>query len=153
MKELVFASGNLHKLREVKEVLGDQYKVLGLADIGCKEEIPETAHTLDGNALQKARYVKEKYGFDCFADDTGLEVEALNGEPGVYSARYAGENASFDDNVQKMLKAMNGLENRKARFRTVISLILNDKQLFFEGICEGQIEESFMARVAMQSRA
>ena len=140
--KLVFATNNKHKLNELKNLLDGSFDLMTLNEIGCFEEIEETATTLEGNAKIKTDHVKQNYGFDCFADDTGLEVEALNGEPGVYSARYAGENASFDDNVQKMLKAMNGLENRKARFRTVISLILNGKQLFFEGVCEGQIEES-----------
>jgi len=140
--KLVFATNNKHKLSELKNLLDGSFELMTLNEIECFEEIEETATTLEGNAKIKTDHVKQNYGFDCFADDTGLEVEALNGEPGVYSARYAGENASFDDNVQKMLKAMNGLENRKARFRTVISLILNGKQLFFEGICEGQIEES-----------
>jgi len=140
--KLVFATNNEHKLNELKNLLDGSFELMTLNEIECFEEIEETATTLEGNAQIKTDHVKLNYGFDCFADDTGLEVEALNGEPGVYSARYAGENASFDDNVQKMLKAMKGLENRKARFRTVISLILNGKQLFFEGICEGQIEES-----------
>ncbi len=140
--KLVFATNNKHKLNELKNLLDGSFDLMTLNEIGCFEEIEETATTLEGNAKIKTDHVKQNYGFDCFADDTGLEVEALNGEPGVYSARYAGENASFDDNVQKMLKAMHGLENRKARFRSVISLILNGKQLFFEGVCEGQIEES-----------
>ncbi len=140
--KLVFATNNKHKLNELKNILDGSFDLMTLNEIGCFEEIEETATTLEGNAKIKTDHVKQNYGFDCFADDTGLEVEALNGEPGVYSARYAGENASFDDNVQKMLKAMHGLENRKARFRSVISLILNGKQLFFEGVCEGQIEES-----------
>ena len=140
--KLVFATNNKHKLEEVKNLLGDSFNLMTLNEIGCHEEIEETATTLEGNAKIKSDHVKLHYGFDCFADDTGLEVEALNGEPGVYSARYAGEHATFDDNVQKMLNAMTGVKNRKARFRTVISLILNGEQLFFEGICDGVIEES-----------
>lgn len=140
--KLVFATNNKHKLEEVKNLLGDTFNLMTLNEIGCHEDIEETASSLEGNAKIKSDHIKEHYGFDCFADDTGLEVEALNGEPGVYSARYAGENATFDDNVQKMLKAMSGMKNRKARFRTVISLILNGEQLFFEGICDGVIEES-----------
>ena len=139
--KLVFATNNKHKLEEVKNLLGDSFNLMTLNEIGCHEDIEETATTLEGNAKIKSDHVKLHYGFDCFADDTGLEVEALNGEPGVYSARYAGEQATFDDNVQKMLKAMSGMKNRKARFRTVISLILNGEQLFFEGVCDGIIEE------------
>jgi len=140
--KLVFATNNQHKLKEVKDLLPSTLEILTLNDIGCYEDIEETADTLEGNAKIKSDHVRHQYGFDSFADDTGLEVEALNGEPGVYSARYAGENATFEDNVQKMLKAMLGIKNRKARFRTVISLYLNDEQLFFEGICHGYIEES-----------
>lgn len=139
---LVFATNNKHKLEEVKNLLGDSFNLMTLNEIGCHEDIEETATTLEGNAKIKSDHVKIHYGFDCFADDTGLEIEALNGEPGVYSARYAGEQATFDDNVQKMLKAMSGMKNRKARFRTVISLTLNGEQLFFEGICDGIIEET-----------
>lgn len=140
--KLVFATNNKHKLEEVKNLLGDSFNLMTLNDIGCMEDIDETAITLEGNAKIKSDHIMQNYGLDCFADDTGLEVEALNGEPGVYSARYAGENASFEDNVNKMLKAMTGIKNRNARFRTVISLILNGKQLFFEGVCDGYIEES-----------
>ncbi len=140
--KLVFATNNQHKLEEVKNLLGKSFNLMTLNDIGCLEDIDETAITLEGNAKIKSDHIMQNYGFDCFADDTGLEVEALNGEPGVYSARYAGENASFEDNVNKMLKAMTGIKNRNARFRTVISLILNGKQSFFEGVCDGHIEES-----------
>lgn len=140
--KLVFATNNKHKLSEVQDLLPAEIKVVTLKDIQCHEDIEETAETLEGNAKIKSDHVKIHYGFDCFADDTGLEVEALNGAPGVYSARYAGEEATFEDNVQKILGAMKGVENRKARFRTVISLYLDGKQLFFEGICEGFIEES-----------
>ena len=140
--KLVFATNNKHKLEEVKGLLSKDIEVLTLNEINCHEDIEETAETLEGNAKLKSDHVKIHYGFDCFADDTGLEVEALNGAPGVYSARYAGEEATFEDNVQKILGAMQGVENRKARFRTVISLYLNNKQLFFEGICDGFIEEA-----------
>jgi len=140
--KLVFATNNKHKLEEVKGLLSKDIEVLTLNEINCHEDIEETAETLEGNAKIKSDHVKIHYGFDCFADDTGLEVEALNGAPGVYSARYAGEEATFEDNVQKILGAMKGVENRKARFRTVISLYLNNKQLFFEGICDGFIEEA-----------
>lgn len=139
--KLVFATNNQHKLQEVQELLTDKIKLVTLKEIGCEEDIEETAETLEGNAQIKSDHVKNGYGFDCFADDTGLEVEALDGAPGVYSARYAGENATFQDNVDKLLQALSGEPNRKARFRTVISLTLDGKQLFFEGICDGIIEE------------
>lgn len=139
--KLVFATNNNHKLNEVQDLLPKGIQILTLNDIGCLEDIHETAETLEGNAKIKSDHVKIHYGFDCFADDTGLEVEALNGAPGVYSARYAGEEATFEDNVQKLLKAMKGVSNRKARFRTVISLNIEGKQKYFEGVCEGFIEE------------
>lgn len=140
--KLVFATNNQHKLSEVQDLLPPGIEVVTLKDIKCHEDIEETAETLEGNAKIKSDHIRINYGFDCFADDTGLEVEALEGAPGVYSARYAGEEATFDDNVQKLLGAMKGVENRKARFRTVISLYLDQKQLFFEGICDGFIEEA-----------
>ncbi len=140
--KIVFATNNEHKLKEVRNLLDGSFELMTLNQIGCFEEIEETATTLEGNAKIKTDHVKQNYGHDCFADDTGLEVDALNGEPGVYSARYAGEQATFDDNVEKLLESMSGIKNRNARFRTVISLILNGEQLFFEGICEGYIEES-----------
>lgn len=140
--KLVFATNNKHKVEEVKDLLARELELLTLNDINCHEDIPETADTLEANAKIKSDHVKIHYGFDCFADDTGLEVEALDGAPGVYSARYAGEKATFEDNVHKLLGALKGSQNRKARFRTVISLYLNGKQLFFEGICDGYIEES-----------
>ena len=140
--KIVFATNNKHKVKEIKDLLPSNIKVLTLDDIGCFEEIEETEKTLEGNAKIKSDHVKHNYDFDCFADDTGLEVEVLNGAPGVYSARYAGEKATFEDNVQKLLTALKGVQNRKARFRTVISLYLNGKQLFFEGICDGFIEKS-----------
>src|SRR5205085_9232777 len=121
--KLVFATNNQHKLKEIKSMLGDSVTILSLEDVGCEEELPETASTLKGNALQKANYVFQKYGMDCFDDDTGLEIEALGGRPGVYSARFAGSHRSDADNVQKVLSEMKGIENRKARFKTVIALI------------------------------
>ena len=141
MKKIVFATNNMNKLRELREIMDGLYEVLSLNDIGCHEEIIEDADTIQGNAKIKADYVTNKYHVDCFADDTGLEVEALNGAPGVYSARYSGEHCSYQDNVNKMLGAMKGVENRKAAFRTVIALNLNGKSYFFEGRCDGHITE------------
>jgi XTP/dITP diphosphohydrolase len=137
--KLVFATNNRHKLEEIRALVSESIHILGLHDIGCHDEIEETETTLEGNAQIKSDYVFDNFGLNCFADDTGLEVEALGGSPGVYSARYAGENATFQDNVDKLLKALKDVENRKARFRTVISLKIGDQQHFFEGICEGQI--------------
>ena len=142
MKQIVFATNNKNKLREIREIMSDLYEVLSLDDIGCHEEIVEDAETIEGNAKIKADFVTNKYHVDCFADDTGLEVEALNGAPGVYSARYAGEHCSYQDNVNKMLNAMRGKTNRKAAFRTVIALNLDGKSYTFEGRCDGQIIES-----------
>lgn len=139
LKKLVFATNNQHKLEEARAILAGQFEVVSLAEIGCHDEIPETADTLEGNSLIKARWVKEKYGYDCFADDTGLMVEALDGAPGVYSARYAGEHCTFADNVNKMLFEMTGKKNRKAYFATVISLILNGETKTFEGRVDGTI--------------
>lgn len=139
IKELVFATNNDHKLEEVKEVVKNHFKILSLKDINCHEDIEETGTTLEENALIKARYVKEKYGYDCFGDDTGLEVEALNGEPGVYSARYAGDAHNSKANIAKLLKALDGEDNRKARFRTVIALILDGKEYLFDGVVIGSI--------------
>ena len=138
-KEIVFATNNLHKLSEIREIIGDKFKILSLKEIGCNEDIPETANTLEGNAEIKARYVKEHYGYDCFADDTGLEVDALGGEPGVLSARYAGENHDSQANMNLLLKNMSGKENRAARFRTVIALIIGDELTLMDGIVEGEI--------------
>lgn len=138
-KKLVFATNNSHKLQEVSKILGDNLELVNLHDINCQEDIPETAETLEGNALLKARYIKEHYGFDCFADDTGLEVEALNNAPGVYSARYAGPGHDAQANMRKLLCEMEGKENRKARFRTVIALILDGKEYLFDGIINGVI--------------
>ena len=139
MKEIVFATNNENKLKEVQAALRSQIKVRSLKEIGCNEELPETEDTLEGNALQKAKYVAEKYNVDCFADDTGLEVDSLRGEPGVYSARYAGEQKSADDNMDKLLANLSHLEDRKANFRTVIALILDGKELTFEGKVKGEI--------------
>jgi XTP/dITP diphosphohydrolase len=141
MKKLVFATNNKHKLEEVSAVLGDKISILSLADIQCFDDIPETADTLEGNALLKSRHVHQKFGMDCFADDTGLEVEALGGRPGVYSARYAGEDGNADRNIEKLLAALSVKTNRKARFRTVISLIMDGKIHYFEGIVKGEIIE------------
>lgn len=140
-KKLVFATNNLHKLQEIRKIAGNNFEIVSLSDIDCHDDIPETADTLEGNALQKARYIKEYFGYDCFADDTGLEVEALNNAPGVYSARYAGPGHDAEANMQKLLSEMQGKENRKARFRTVIALILNGKEYLFDGIINGSIIE------------
>ncbi|MFD1095734.1 non-canonical purine NTP diphosphatase [Salegentibacter chungangensis] len=137
--ELVFATHNKNKLIEIKALLPSHIKLLSLDDIGCTEEIPETADTIDGNAILKAEYVRHRYGYDCFADDTGLEVEALAGAPGVYSARYAGDDKDPKENVKKLLKQMKGKENRNARFKTVIALNLKDNENLFTGICKGRI--------------
>ncbi|WP_455627605.1 non-canonical purine NTP diphosphatase [Parabacteroides chinchillae] len=137
--KLVFATNNLHKLEEVRKITDNNIEIVSLADINCHDDIPETADTLEGNALQKARYIKEKYGYNCFADDTGLEVEALNNAPGVYSARYAGSEHDAEANMKKLLYEMSNKTNRKARFRTVIALILNGKEYLFEGEIKGSI--------------
>jgi XTP/dITP diphosphohydrolase len=142
MQQLVFATHNNHKFVEIKSLLTGIFDVVSLNDVGIDEEIPETGKTLKANASIKSHYVKEKLNMDCFADDTGLEVDALNGAPGVYSARYAGENASYEENVIKLLAEMDGEGNRKARFKTVISLLINGKEYFFEGRVEGTITES-----------
>jgi XTP/dITP diphosphohydrolase len=148
--KLVFATNNQHKLEEIREILGERFEILSLNDIGCHDEIPEDYDRLELNAMQKSRYIFDKYGIDCFADDTGLEVDALNGEPGVHSARYAeGTDHDSEANMNKLLCKLGENNNRKARFRTVISLIMKDNDLsedivgdtniFFEGIVEGQI--------------
>ena len=139
MLELVFATNNRNKLIEVQQLLPDTIKLLSLSDIGCNEEIPETAETLAGNAQLKADYVTQRYGYDCFADDTGLAVAALDGAPGVYSARYAGEDCTPEDNIQKLLAELINRDNSGAQFSTVIALNLNGKQYLFEGICKGEI--------------
>lgn len=139
-RKLVFATNNAHKLEEVAAILGDQVELLSLNDIGCQTDIPETAETLEGNALLKSSYIYKNYHLDCFADDTGLEVEALNGAPGVYSARYAGgEGHDAQANMLKLLRELDGKENRKAQFRTAISLILDGKEYLFEGVIKGEI--------------
>ena len=139
-RKLVFATNNAHKLEEVAAILGDQVELLSLNDIGCQTDIPETAETLEGNALLKSSYIYKNYHLDCFADDTGLEVEALNGTPGVYSARYAGgEGHDAQANMLKLLHELDGKENRKAQFRTAISLILDGKEYLFEGVIKGEI--------------
>ena len=155
MYKIVFATNNQHKLEEIRSILGEDFEVLSLSDIGCHEDIPETSDTLEGNAMQKAQFVFDKYGYACFADDTGLEVEALGGEPGIYSARYAAldgdDSISHDSeaNMTKLLRKLKGIENRKARFRTVIALINNaplpigeemgERLQLFEGIVNGSI--------------
>lgn len=137
--QLVFASNNPNKIKEIQLLLPNTIQILSLEDIGCLEEIPETAPSIEGNAIQKANYVTEKYGYSCFADDTGLEVEALNGEPGVYSARYAGNQRDANDNIDKLLLNLADKNNRKAQFKTIICLNLNGKQHLFEGIVKGSI--------------
>lgn len=139
MEELVIATHNKHKLEEIQKVLGNKIKIISLRDLGCNEDIAETGTTLKENAYQKAKYVWDKYGKNCFADDTGLIVEALDGAPGVYSARYAGEHCSFDDNIDLLLENMEGKTNRNARFETVICLIRDGKEQYFEGRCDGCI--------------
>ena len=138
-KKFVFATNNAHKLEEVTAILGNKIELLSMKDINCHADIPETADTLEGNALLKARYIFENYQLDCFADDTGLEVEALNGAPGVYSARYAGDAHNSEANMKKLLQDMEGIENRKEQFRTVFALIINGKEHLFEGIVKGEI--------------
>lgn len=139
MRQLIFATNNAHKVDEVRAALDGKVDVVTLAEAGLQGEIPETADTLQGNALQKAQWVWERTHTDCFADDTGLEVEALHGAPGVYSARYAGEHCSFDDNIDKLLQALDGQTNRRAAFRTVICLIEHGEPRYFEGRVDGQI--------------
>jgi XTP/dITP diphosphohydrolase len=147
MKNLIFATQNKHKIEEINAVLQTNmveqqnpiWNIIGLAEINCIDDIPETSDTLEGNALQKALYISEGFGHDCFADDTGLEVDALDGRPGVYSARYAGSQRSFDDNINKVLDELKDVKNRTARFRTVIALVLDSDHYFFEGKIEGHI--------------
>jgi XTP/dITP diphosphohydrolase len=142
MSELVFASNNLNKLKEIALLLPASIILKGLADIGCTDELPETQTTIEGNALQKAKYVSDKYKISCFADDTGLEIDALQGRPGVYSARYAGEQKSAEDNMNKILSEMKGLSIRKAHFKTVIALVWQKQELLFEGVVQGTITEN-----------
>ena len=139
MREIVFATNNKNKLAEMRQIMDGLYRVLSLEELGCHEDIVEDADTIQGNAKIKADFITNKYHVNCFADDTGLEVEALNGAPGVYSARYAGEHCSYQDNVNKMLNAMQGCENRRAAFRTVIALNLDGETYYFEGRSDGQI--------------
>ncbi len=140
--KLVFATNNLNKLKEVQSLVPNHIQLLSLEDIGCIEDVPETQPTIEGNAIQKAEYIKTHYGYDCFADDTGLEVTALHGEPGVYSARYAGEQRNADDNIDKLLKNLKPHTDRTAQFKTVIALHLDGKVHTFTGICEGSITHS-----------
>jgi len=139
MNKLIFATNNLHKLREIRQILKGKFEVDSLQDIGFQEEIAETSHTLEGNAILKARLIHQRYRRDCFADDTGLEIHALGGKPGVHSARYAGEDCISENNIQKVLLELNGAKDRKARFRTIIALILDGKEYLFEGIVNGTI--------------
>lgn len=144
MKEIIMATNNAHKLEEVRQILGSTFHVKGLAEIGCHEDIPETADTLEGNALQKARYVHEHYGVDCFADDTGLEVSALNGAPGVFTARFGamngyGESHDANANIRCLLDKLQDATDRGARFRTVVALIQDGREHLFEGTVEGRI--------------
>jgi len=139
LKKIIFATGNVYKIKEVKALLGDQFEIGGLKDIGCEEDIPETQPTIEGNALQKARYVVEHYGVNCFSEDTGLEIESLNMEPGVYSARYAGPKRDSDDNMNLVLEKLKTQTNRNARFKTVIALSIDGKEYTFEGIVNGVI--------------
>lgn len=141
IKKLVFATNNKHKLDEVRDIIGAEIQILSLEDIKCLDDIPETADTLEGNALLKARYIKQKYGYDCFADDTGLEVQALNNAPGVYSARYAGDAKDSKANMRKVLTELEGKEDRTSQFRTVIALIAGEKEYLFEGVVTGIIIE------------
>ena len=139
--KLVFATNNPHKLQEINQLLADSIELLSLSDINCVEEIPENQETIEGNAAEKSFYIWNKYGINCFADDTGLEIEALNGEPGVYSARYAGEEKSPEKNIDLVLQKLSEIKNRKARFKTVISLVMDGKETQFEGIVNGRILE------------
>lgn len=140
--QLVFASNNKNKIAEIQQLLPPSIQILSLEEIGCFEEIPETADTIEGNAILKANYVTQNYGFDCFADDTGLEVEALNGDPGVYSARYAGDQKDSNDNMNKLLAHLKGESNRNAQFKTVITLNKDGKQILFTGIAKGRITDN-----------
>ena len=144
MKKIIFATNNAHKLSEIREILGNEFEIVSLSELGCYDDIPETSDTLEGNALQKAHYISDKFGVDCFADDTGLEVEALNGGPGIYTARFGtmngyGESHDADANTRCLLDKLNGASTRKAQFRTAIALILDGKEYLFEGIVRGEI--------------
>ena len=137
--KLVFASNNKNKIAEIQQLIGDKFEIVSLQDIGCTEDIPETADTIEGNAILKAQYVYDKYGLSCFADDTGLEIDALEGEPGVYSARYAGEQKNADDNMALVLQKLENKTNRSAQFKTVIALNFGSEHFLFEGIVKGTI--------------
>ena len=139
--ELVFATNNRNKIKEVQALMPEHITIVSLQDIGCFEEIPENQNTIKGNAIEKVTYVVENYGYDCFADDTGLEVDALNGDPGVYSARYAGEQRNANANMKKLLQNMEGQFNRNAQFKTIIALSINEQLQTFTGICEGEITQ------------
>ncbi|OFX85310.1 MAG: non-canonical purine NTP pyrophosphatase [Bacteroidetes bacterium GWF2_33_16] len=140
--ELIFATNNKHKLEEIQALLSNKFRLLSLIDINCNDEIPEDFHTLEENASQKAWYIYNKFKRNCFADDTGLEVDFLNGKPGVFSARYAGDNKDSQANIDKVLSELKNAQNRKARFRTVISLLIDGNEIQFEGIVEGSILEN-----------
>ena len=146
MQKLIFATGNPNKVEEVQQLLEDQFSLGGLSDIGCREELPENQDTLEGNALEKARYVYDNYGYDCFAEDTGLEVKALGGKPGVHTARYAGDGKNAEANMNKLLEELEGKSDRRAQFRTVIALIIGGEEKLFEGIAEGEIISSKKGR-------
>ena len=139
MKRIVFATNNAHKLAEMRKIVGERYEIISLAELGCHEDIPETANTLEGNAVMKAQWVSDHYGVDCFSDDTGLEIDALGGEPGVHSARYATDGHDSEANIDKVLGKLDGVTDRRARFRTVIALLLNGELHTFTGVVEGQI--------------
>ena len=141
MKKIVFATNNKHKLDEIQKITANKIEILSLSDINCFEEIEETGTTLQENALIKARYIKDKYGYDCFADDTGLEVDSLNGQPGVYSSRYAGAHCNPHDNMNKLIAVLQGVDNRTAQFRTVIAAIIDGSEHLFEGVVEGKITQ------------
>lgn len=139
MIKIVFATNNKNKIKEVQKLLPTNIKLIGLKDIGCKDDIPETQHTIKENSIQKVNYINSKYNLDCFADDTGLEISALNGDPGVFSARYAGSERNSKKNIEKVLKNLNNIKNRNARFKTVIALSYKGEILTFEGVCKGVI--------------
>lgn len=139
MRKIVFATNNKHKLEEVRAIMGTHFDILSLSDINCTEDIPENGDTFEANAMEKARYIKDKYGYDCFADDSGLEVTVLNNAPGVYSARYAGEPSNSQRNIEKLMLEMEGKTERSARFRTCIALLLDDDEILFDGCIEGYI--------------
>ena len=139
MKKLVFATNNKNKVNEVRAILPSGFKLFSLKDISCEEELPENQDTLEGNALEKANYLYDNYGYNCFSEDTGLEIKSLNNAPGVYSARYAGLQRSSEDNINKVLNDLKGVKDRRARFRTVVALIMDGKRQLFEGVVEGEI--------------